>query len=299
MTPPSGTSSSVPAPAPKGGMPKTPPGAGGGFGAGGPPQDRAMPLMEHLLELRQRLLYAFAAFVVVFLGAFFVASDIFTFLAQPMVDTGILGENPTVIYTAIEEKFFVNIRISFFTALFVTFPMIATQIWLFVAPGLYENEKGAFRPFLVATPIMFILGGSFAYYLAIPVAWEFFASFQQAPAEGAVAVELVPRAREYLATTMVIIMAFGIAFLLPVLLVLLIKAGLLSSAFLARNRRYSILIAVVAAALLTPPDPVSQVGLAVPMLLLYEVSIHIGRQIERRRGQSDEEEEEDDGDDDF
>ena len=240
------------------------------------------PIVEHLRELRNRLLYSFAVLLIAFLGCFYIADYIFNFLAAPLQDLWQGQDNRRMIFTAMHEKFFTDIKIALFAAFCLTFPMLISQVWLFIAPGLYRNEKKAFLPFLLATPFLFILGASFVYYLVLPVAWQFFLGFEQQAAQDALAIVLEPKVNEYLSLTMRLILAFGICFELPVLLVLLVRAGLTSSEGLREKRRYAILIAFVAAAVLTPPDPMSQIGLAIPIIILYELSIVCGRFIERR-----------------
>ncbi len=247
--------------------------------------DKKMPLLDHLVELRQRLLYAFGGLVVAFFLCFWFADPIFNFLVDPLADMWAEQTDRRLIFTALHEKFFTNVKVAFFAACFLAFPLIATQIWLFVAPGLYRHEKAALLPFLVATPVMFFAGGAFVYYLVLPVAWSFFAGFEQLAQPGQLAIELEPKVNEYLALTMRLLFAFGIAFELPVLLVLLARVGIVSAAGLAQYRRYAIVLAFVAAAILTPPDPLSQIGLAVPIILLYESSIWIARWIEKRQAE--------------
>ena len=246
-------------------------------------EEKRMPLINHLIELRQRLYYSLGALLVTFLICFYFANPIFDFLVAPLADLWEGEEERHLIYTALHEKFFTNIKVAFFAALFFAFPLIASQVWLFVAPGLYKNERGAFMPFLVATPLLFLLGASLVYYIVMPVAWQFFASFQQMGAEGALPIELVPKVGEYLSLVMRLIFAFGISFELPVLITLLARVGLATSEGLKSKRRYAIVIAFVAAAILTPPDPLSQISLAVPIILLYEISIICARMVEKRR----------------
>ncbi len=250
-----------------------------------------MPLLEHLVELRRRLIYAVAAFIVVFIACFAFANTLFNFLVVPLATVW----DGRLIFTAPQEKFFTNIKVAFFTAGFIAFPIIAGQIWAFVAPGLYNNEKRAFLPFLLATPILFFAGGAFVYYLVLPVAFEFFSGFEQLAADGPLAIELEPKVNEYLSLTMRLIFAFGISFELPVVIVLLVRTGMVSVAGLRAKRRYAIVVAFVAAAILTPPDPISQLSLAIPIVVLYEVSIFISRLIERRRERDAEAAEDDTG----
>lgn len=263
--------------------------------------DNKMPLLDHLVELRQRLLYSVAALIVVFLICFYFASGLFNFLVQPLVeiwkDSGQFEER-RFIFTALHEKFFTDIKVAFFAALFFSFPLIASQVWMFVAPGLYRNEKRTFLPFLVATPILFFLGGAFVYYFVMPVAWDFFVHYGEQQGGGAPTIQLEAKVGEYLALAMRLIFAFGISFELPVLITLMAKAGMTTSTGLRQKRRYAIVLAFVAAAILTPPDPLSQISLAIPIILLYEISIMSARLVEKRREDAEDEwDDEDDTDD--
>ena len=208
---------------------------------------------------------------------------IFNFLLQPLADIWDGDESRRLIFTAMHEKFFTDIKVAFFAGAFIAFPVIANQIWMFIAPGLYKHEKRAFLPFLIATPILFFIGGAFVYYLVFPVAWPFFASFEQQGAEGTMAIALEPKVNEYLSLVMRLIFAFGLSFELPVVMTLLARAGIMTSDGMRKKRRYAILLAFVAAAILTPPDPLSQIGLALPIILLYEISIYCAILIERSR----------------
>ncbi|HCI45829.1 MAG TPA: twin-arginine translocase subunit TatC [Rhodospirillaceae bacterium] len=245
--------------------------------------DDKMSLVEHLAELRTRLFYSVIALVVCFFACFYFASEIFNFLVAPLAHLWEGQEQRRLIYTALHEKFFTEIKVVFFAAGCLSFPIIASQIWLFIAPGLYKNEKRAFLPFLLATPFLFIAGAASVYYGVMPVAWKFFAGFEQAGGAEQLSIVLEPKVNEYLSLVMQLIFAFGIAFQLPVLLVLLVKVGIIDSAWLKARRRYAIVIAFVAAAVMTPPDPLSQIGLAVPIILLYEISIWLGVLVERKR----------------
>jgi len=242
-----------------------------------------MPLVAHLAELRRRLLYSLAAFVVLFLVCFYFADPFFNFLVEPLAKVWAGQEGRRLIFTALHERFFTNIKVAFFAAAFVSFPVVASQIWAFVAPGLFKREKTAFLPFLVATPVLFFIGGVFVYYVLLPVAWQFFASFEQLAGEEVLAITLEPKVNEYLSLVMRLIFAFGFAFALPVALLILVKVGFASVAGLRRQRRYAIVIAFVAAAILTPPDPLSQLALALPIILLYEASILVAVQMVRRQ----------------
>ena len=242
-------------------------------------QSRA-PLMEHLVELRKRLIWSALALLLAFGVCFYFADRIFAFLAQPLVQAFPPGEGKLV-YTKLYEAFFVEVRVAFFAAFFLAFPIIANQIWAFVAPGLYSKEKRAFLPFLIATPLLFLLGGALAYYGVMPTAFRFFLGFQGDL--GGIEQEALPSIGEYLSLVMHFILAFGISFLLPVLLMLLERAGIVTRDQLKRGRRYAILAAFLIAAVATPPDVLSQFMLAVPLIMLYELSLLAIWFTERRR----------------
>lgn len=242
------------------------------------------PLMEHLIELRRRLIWSFLALGVAFGVSFYFAGEIFAFLVQPLIaGFGGPGEG-RLVYTKLYEAFFTEVRVALFAAFFLAFPIIAIQLWAFVAPGLYKKEKRAFLPFLLATPVLFVAGGALAYYVVMPLAIRFFLGYQgQIPG---IQQEALPAMGEYLSFVMHFIFAFGIAFLLPILLMLMERAGLVTRDQLKRGRRYAILIAFVVAAVATPPDIISQFMLAIPLILLYELSLIAIWFTERKRAKA-------------
>ena len=251
-----------------------------------------MSLIGHLTELRNRLGVALLAFVVLFLivvapmpgGGFnnSIASHVFIFLQAPLAEILEDKGGGRMIFTALHEGFFTQVKVGFFTALCVSFPILSIQVWKFIAPALYQNEKHAFLPFLIATPVLFALGAAMVYYIVTPMAWSFFVGFEMAGSDGALAIEIEPRISEYLSLIMRLIFAFGLAFELPVVLLLLVRAGLVSPEGLAEKRKFAIVIAFVAAAILTPPDVVSQLLLALPIIALYELSIFGARMLAPR-----------------
>ncbi|WP_321325038.1 twin-arginine translocase subunit TatC [uncultured Parasphingorhabdus sp.] len=238
------------------------------------------PLIEHLIELRQRLLWSVAALGAAFLVSIFFADEIFGILVQPLTDAFPAGEGK-IIYTKLYEAFFVEIKVAIFAAFFLAFPIISNQLWAFVAPGLYANEKKAFLPFLVATPLLFMAGASLAYFIVMPTAFRFFLGFEGAV--GGLQQEALPAMGDYLSLVMQFILAFGVCFQLPVLLLLLNRAGIVSRQQLKGVRRYMIVGAFALAAILTPPDVVSQLMLGIPLILLYEVSLLIMWATERKK----------------
>lgn len=263
-------------------------------------EDAKMPLLDHLIELRQRLLWSALSIIILFLFFYYFSENIYGFLVQPLADImAETGRDRRLIFTAMHEAFFTYIKVAFFAAIFVAFPFIAMQIWMFIAPGLYKHEKSAFLPFLIATPILFFMGGALVYYYILPVAWKFFLSFESAGGAGAMPIQLEAKVNEYLSLVMRLIFAFGICFELPVVMSLLGKVGLATSKGMKEKRKYAIVMAFVAAAVLTPPDPISQIGLALPTILLYEISIICVRMIEKKRGDVGGEDDDDDDDDDL
>jgi sec-independent protein translocase protein TatC len=241
------------------------------------------PLLEHLVELRQRLLWSLLSFVIAFLFCYYFAEQIYAFLTHPLAEALKGQPGRRMIYTALYETFFTYVKVAAFGALCVSFPIIASQIWMFVAPGLYRNERNAFLPFLFATPILFVLGAALVYWGLMPVMIHFFLGFETPGGADTLPIQLEAKVSDYLDLVMKFIFAFGFSFQLPVLLTLLGRVGIISSDFLRRNRRYAVVFVFIVAAILTPPDVFSQFALAIPLLALYEASIWSVRLIEKRR----------------
>ena len=240
------------------------------------------PLMDHLIELRARLIKAVIAFLLAFFVCFYFSRDIYNILTGPFVHV-VGAENAKLIATHFLEQFFTNLKLSMFGALLLAFPIIASQIYMFVAPGLYKHEKRAFLPYLVATPIFFTLGAILVYFVVMPLLIKFSVSLQQVNVAGEATIELLPKVSEYLSLVMTLILAFGVAFQLPVVLTLLGHVGIIDSAFLKDKRRYAVVIITVIAAVLTPPDVISMLSLVAPMLALYEGAVIAVWFIEKKR----------------
>lgn len=234
------------------------------------------PLLDHLLELRKRLIWSFATLILAFGVAFAFVDPIFTVLVQPLLEAG----HDRMIFTGVMEAFFTRVKVAFFAAIMISFPVLATQLWLFIAPGLYRQERKAFLPFLLMTPVLFIAGSLMAYFFAVPVALHFLLGYEGNL--GGVTQEALPGVGNYLDFITKFLFGFGVSFLLPVLLMLVERAGLVRLEQLRKGRRYAIVAAFVVAAVLTPPDVVSQLLLALPLMLLYEVAL-IGIALTRRR----------------
>ena len=245
-----------------------------------------MSLTDHLIELRKRLLWSFGIIFIIFIVCFYYADSLFYFLAKPLVDLFDVEKGQGFIYTALQEAFFTELKVAFFFALFFSFHFISIQIWKFIAPGLYSKEKIVFLPFLIGIPILFFIGGSLVYFFVAPTAWKFFLSYQNMSDTG-VPIRLEAKMGEYLSLMMRFIFAFGLAFQLPVILTLLTKTGLINSKSLIKFRKYSIVLAFLSAAFLTPPDPFSQISLALPIIILYEISIFIAKIIQKNNKNTD------------
>lgn len=250
-------------------------------------EDLRAPLIEHLVEFRKRLMIVFAAWIIGFVVAYLFKTQTYGFLMQPLVEAyGEAGsEGRRLIYTSLPETFFTYIKLSLFVGFCLAFPIIAQQFYGFVAPGLYKKEKRVVLPYLFLSPVLFFAGMALAYYYVFPLAWKFFVGFEQLNAQGELpmAVVLEAKVSDYLSLVMQLLIAFGLAFQLPVVLTLMARAGLVKSATLAHTRKFALVGIVTVAAIFTPPDVISQVALAVPLLILYELSIVSCRLIEKKQ----------------
>ena len=240
--------------------------------------------IDHFKELRSRLIKSFVFLLVFFIFCFIYAESIYSFLVQPYADA--VKEDPIgrrLIFTALQETFLTYVKVAFFTSFFISSPIILTQIWKFIAPGLYKDEKKTLLPYLIATPVLFLLGGMLVYYFIMPLAIKFFLSFETSTHVTSLPIQLEAKVNEYLSLIMRLIFAFGISFQLPVILSLLSRIGIINSKYLEERRKYVIIIIFIFAAILTPPDPVTQIGLGIPLLILYELSILSVKLVEKRK----------------
>ena len=251
-------------------------------------ENKEVGFISHLTELRKRLINSLIFLMILFVICYYFSEYIYGFLVQPYAEA-VNNENieRRLIFTALQETFLTYLKVSFFAAFFITSPFILIQIWKFIAPGLYEHEKSAIMPYLVMTPILFLLGGMLVYYLIMPLAIKFFLSFESSGINTGLPIQLEAKVNEYLSLVMKLIFAFGLSFQLPVVLSLLARIGVIDSDFLKKRRKYVIVIIFAAAALLTPPDPITQIGLAIPLLILYELSIFSVKIIEKRIEEKD------------
>ena len=245
--------------------------------------DEKTPVIEHLIELRRRLIHCVLILTGMTILCYLMRDHILAILIQPLNNAMGADSTHRLIYTSLTEAFFTSLRISFLTALFLTLPFILIQIWKFVAPGLYAREQGALLPFLIATPVLFIIGGLLVYFVVMPMAWKFFLGFQTSGSETSLPIQLEPRIADYLDLILILIFAFGMCFQLPVFLMLVARAGFISADDLATRRKYAVVAVFVLAAILTPPDVISMTMLAVPLVGLYEISIFLIRRMEKDR----------------
>jgi sec-independent protein translocase protein TatC len=235
--------------------------------------DAPQPLLAHLIELRQRLIYSLVGFFVIFAVCYAYSQEIFTFLVAPLAALLQKKSGHRLIYTGLTEAFLTYIKVAAFAAAFLSFPLVATQLWLFIAPGLYRQERKVFLPLLMATPVLFLLGAAFAYYIIFPNAYAFFLSFEAPGSTGQLPIQLEPKVNEYLSFVMRLVFAFGVSFELPVLLVLLANVRMVTAKALTAKWRFAVVGIFASAAIITPPDILSMIGLAIPLIILYGLSI--------------------------
>ena len=247
-------------------------------------ENKKSSFVEHLIELRSRLIKSIIYLFIFFVVCYFFAENIYSFLVAPYAEAVKDDDtNRRMIFTALHETFITYLKVAFFAAMFIASPIILIQVWKFVAPGLYKNEKKALLPYLIATPVLFLLGGMLVYYLVMPLAIKFFLSFETSSTISSLPIQLEAKVNEYLSLIMRLIFAFGLSFQLPILLSLLARAGFVDSDYLKKRRKYVIVIIFAVAAILTPPDPITQIGLGIPLLILYELSILSVRLIEKNK----------------
>lgn len=244
--------------------------------------DTPQPLLQHLLELRQRLIYALIGFSIAFILCYTFAEEIFQFLVQPLATLLQEKGHRRLIYTGLTEAFLTYIKVAAFAAAFLSFPVVASQLWMFIAPGLYRQERKVFIPLLIATPALFLMGAAFAYYVVFPTAYAFFLSFETPGSTGQLPIQLEAKVNEYLSFVMRLIFAFGISFELPVLLTLLANVGMVTAQGLITKWRFAVVGIFIVAAVVTPPDMLSMMGLAIPLIILYGVSILMVKWVERK-----------------
>ena len=248
--------------------------------------------VEHFTELRSRLIKSVVYLFILFVISYTFAENIYNFLVEPYADAvKDDGTNRRLIFTALHETFVTYLKVAFFTAFFIGSPIMLIQMWKFIAPGLYRNEKKALLPYLIATPVLFLLGGMLVYYLVMPLAIKFFLSFETSAQINSLPIQLEAKVNEYLSLIMRLIFAFGLSFQLPVLLNLLARVGIVDSEYLIKRRKYVVVIIFAVAAVLTPPDPITQIGLGIPLLLLYELSIFSVKIIEKKIKEKEKEKE--------
>ena len=247
-------------------------------------KNNSSSFVDHLTELRSRLLKSLIYLFIFFVTAYFFAEEIYSFLVNPYAEAVKDDDhNRRLIFTALHETFITYLKVAFFASIFISSPIILVQVWKFIAPGLYKDEKKALMPYLIATPTLFFLGGALVYYLVMPLAIKFFLSFETMAQGNTLPIQLEAKVNEYLSLIMRLIFAFGISFQLPVLLSLLARVGFIDSEYLKERRKYVIVIIFIVAAILTPPDPITQIGLGIPLLILYELSILSVKFIEKNK----------------
>lgn len=248
----------------------------------------SQPLLEHLHELKKRVIYCLIAFFVATGGSYYFVVEIYAFLVQPLADAFPDLSNRRLIYTGLTEAFLTYLKLAVFAGFFASFPVIATQFYLFLAPGLYKKERRALVPYLVAAPSLFLAGAAFVYYLIFPAAWRFFLGFESNGLSGGLPIQLEAKVSDYLSLVMHLMVAFGLSFQLPVILVLLVRSGMVNIATLKSGRRYAIVLIVIVAAFITPPDIFSQIALSVPLYMLYEISILLCRNVNKEIEETEE-----------